>query len=396
MRILVLNYEYPPLGGGGGVVAAHLAEAFVEKHEISVVTSGDGKLPSLEVRHGVEIHRVKVMGRGDRDAATMLSLLSYPGPAVRKAMDLARHRRFDLVHSHFAVPTGPASLTVARRAGLPHVLSVYGGDLYDPSKKTSPHRIPPLRGVVDWVMRGSDAVVAPSSNIRDIVRRFYSYEDPVHIIPLGIPIPNRNGMEFKSPRPRTEPGARIVTVGRLVRRKAVHVILDVLARPECAAVSLTVVGGGPELGALQSLAQDLGVEDRVTFTGRVNESSKWRILTAADAYVSSAMHEGFGLVFLEAMAAGLPVVCFDRGGQVDFLCDGLTGFIVPAGNTSGLATAIARVGGDPGLAQRIGTENRRRVGAYRIEACASAYAALFRRIIRDRAGEGGFPQDQAR
>jgi len=245
-------------------------------------------------------------------------------------------------------------------------------------------------------MRGSDAVVAASTNIRDVVHRYYRYEDPVDIIPLGIPLPDLDGMEAAGPKPGVGQGTRLVTVGRLVRRKAVDVLLRVLARLECAAVHLTVVGGGPELGALQALARDLGVEDRVTFTGRVNEPEKWQILTAADAYVSSAMHEGFGLVFLEAMAAGLPIVCFDHGGHVDFLHDGETGFVVRVGDVSGLTAAIARTTGEPELAQRMGAQNRRRADAYRIETCASAYAALFRRVTRGRAGAGGFPQHLTR
>lgn len=385
MRILVLNYEYPPLGGGGGVIAAHLAEALAADHELSVVTSGTGDLPSHEVRNGVEIHRVRVPGRKDRDAATMISLLGYPGAAARKAGELIQHRRFDLVHSHFAVPTGPGSMPAARRAALPHVQSVHGGDLYDPSKWTSPHRHRLLRMVVNRVLNGSDAVVASSTNVRDMVHRYYRCPGPVEIIPLGIPIRDIDAPTVSRRAAGADGPLQLVTVGRLVRRKALDVLLRALARPECHRTVLTVVGGGPELGALEALARDLDLTERVTFAGHVDEDDKWRILAQADAYVSSAMHEGFGIVFLEAMAARLPIVCFDHGGQIDFLRNGETGFVAPAGDVDGMSTAIGRIAREPELAIRMGADNRRRVDGFRIELCGTAYEALFRRILKRRA-----------
>ena len=77
-------------------------------------------------------------------------------------------------------------------------------------------------------------------------------------------------------------------------------------------------------------AAELGVAQRVHLLGQVSEADKYAALAIADAFVSTSQHEGFGLVFLEAMACGLPVVCYDRGGQTDFLTSGETGFVVQA------------------------------------------------------------------
>lgn len=391
MNILMFNYEYPPLGGGGGVIHALVAEELARRHRVVVVTSRASGQPAVETRDGVEVHRVPVLSRGDLSAATLLSLLSFPPGAWRKGAELLRRERFDVVNSHFAVPTGPGSLPVAKVGRIPHVLSLHGGDIYDPSKRLSPHRLPVVRGVVTQMMRRSEAVVAQSQNTRDNAWRYYGYRGPIEIIPLGIRQPRF------APATRAELGLPedvflAVTVGRLVKRKAIDVLLTALARPECAGVHLAVVGAGPELEPWRALAAALGIAERVRFLGRVSEEAKWQILACADVYASTTMHEGFGLVYLEAMAAGLPVITYDHGGQTDFLVDGVTGFLVPAGDPDRFVSALSRLAASPDLAARMRAENLRRAPSHRVEHCASAYEALFAALAEGRAVGGDAPR----
>jgi glycosyltransferase involved in cell wall biosynthesis len=383
VKILMLNYEYPPLGGGGGIVHALVAEQLADRHRVSVITSAFEGLPMREVRKGVEIHRVRVVARRDRSVASLASLLSFPPAAILRGTSLVRRERFDVVNGHFAVPTGPASVPLARLAGAPHVISLHGGDIYDPSKRLSPHRLPSVRRVVTWVLRRSDAVVAQSSNTRTNAYRYTGYRGPIEIIPLGIRKPDI------PPAVRTDlglpDGFLAVTVGRLVTRKGVHTLLSALSRPECREVRLVVVGDGPELEPLRGLAERLGLGSRVRFTGWVGEVRKWQILQCADVYVSSTMHEGFGLVYLEAMAAGLPVVTSDHGGQVDFLRHGENGYLVPPSDEGAVASAIARLAADPDARQRMRLANLKDAEMHRSERCARAYEELFDRLVAGRA-----------
>ncbi len=272
---------------------------------------------------------------------------------------------------------------MARLSGLPHVLSLHGGDIFDPSKKLSPHRLPGVRAVVNWVLTASDSVVAQSTNTRDNAYRYYRYQGPIEIIPLGIRQPRVSDAtrdELSLPRDRF----LAITVGRLVKRKGIDQLLHCLTYPGLSNVQLVVVGSGPEADTLRRLAQELGVSHRVLFTGWVDETRKWQLLRCADAYVSATLHEGFGLVYLEAMAAGLPVVTFDHGGQVDFLRDGHTGYLVPLGNREGLAGAIEQLVENPQTAAEFGKTNLELAPNHRIEQCAAQYEALFERLLRDR------------
>ena len=131
---------------------------------------------------------------------------------------------------------------------------------------------------------------------------------------------------------------------------------------------------------MRATAGRLGVGPRVTFTGWVEDVRKWQILESADAYVSSTMHEGFGLVYLEAMAAGLPVITSDHGGQVDFLQDGENGYLVRPSDDAAIAQAIGRLLAEPEARRRIRETNLRDAQEHRSERCARAYEQLFDRL----------------
>ena len=383
MRILIFNYEYPPLGGGGGVVCETIAEELARRHEIRVVTSRFGNLPREELRNGVRVLRVPVWGRTDRSVASLRSMLTYPPSVWASALRKLQPRSFDIVNTHFAVPTGPGSLPIAKLAGLPHVLSIHGGDIYNPAYPYAPHKLPLVRQTVSWILRSSDAVVAQSNDTRKNAHRYYGRRDPIEVIPLGIRRPTvapRSRAELQLP----EDAFIAVTLGRLIQRKAIDRLLRAIASEACRNVHLVVIGDGPERPRLLEIARDLGLEDRARLLGRVPEERKWQILESADVYVSATRHEGFGLVFLEAMSAGLPIVCPDHGGQVDFLQDGETGYLVPLEDDAALVQAIARLEASPEEAARMGRACRRLGEHYSADRCAGEYEDLFERLVSAR------------
>jgi glycosyltransferase involved in cell wall biosynthesis len=381
VRILAFNYEYPPLGGGGGVVFQAMYDELAKRHAVTIVTSGHGELPRIETRGTQEIHRVPVLWRDQLATASFASMLSYVPASWRCGKRLLTEDRFDLINTHFAVPTGPAPQVLAEYFRVPNVLSVHGGDIFDPSKRSSPHRLPLVRAVVRRLIERATRVVAQSTDTRDNARAYYRAERDIDIIPLGIKTPpepprNRSALDIAPDR------FVMITVGRIVARKGLDALLEVVRRLDDPHDLLIVVGRGPLLPELQERARALGVAEKVRFTGRISDDEKWRLLAVADVYVSTALHEGFGLVFLEGMYAGLPVVCHDAGGQKDFLENGRTGGLVPLGDLDGFADAIRRLKADPALRARCGEFNRARVSEYTIERCANRYEALFEEVVR--------------
>lgn len=381
MRILFCNYEYPPLGGGGGIINAALARVLARRHDVTVLTSRAFDLPGDEIVDGVRVVRVPVFFRRRMSSANLPSMAAYVPGAISKGIGLLRREKFDIINTHFAVPTGPVGHVLSRIGRIPNVLSVHGGDVYDPSKKLSPHRHFLLRWVIRGLLRSADCVVAQSRNTKENLFRYYVDSLPaVDLIPLGIDKPaavdaNRRELGFR------DDDILFVTIGRLVARKRVDQLLETLAQLEQANAKLVVIGSGPESDHLKELAAGLGLADRVHWTGFVDEKTKQKILQVSDVFVSTSEHEGFGLVFLEAMAYGLPVVCYDNGGQIDFLQNNRNGFVVRLNELTEFTNSCARLATDKSMREEFGRNNQEDVEMYFIDRCAEKYESKFEEVI---------------
>lgn len=392
MRILFCNYEYPPLGGGGGVVMAAIARELARRHEVTVLSSRACALPAESLDAGVRVVRVPVLFRTQLAVANFPSMAAYLPAGAWRGLQLARQKPFDIINTHFVVPTGPLGHFLAQRLAIPNVLSVHGGDLYDPSKSSSPHRHALLRKAVAHLLRRADAVVAQSRDTASNVERIYGVQRPIERVALGIERPavppGPSGAAAGGHRAALGlPANAIVltTIGRVVARKASEQLprmLAACARPD---LYLLVIGDGPRLPNVRAAAAELGVADRIRFLGQVSEAEKLAALAASDMFVSTSQHEGFGLVFLEAMAFGLPIVCYDRGGQTDFLSTPSTGSVVKLNDLDAFTAAVRDLASAPEKRAAIGRHNRAAVEEFFVDRCAERYEAIFERVLRERA-----------
>lgn len=378
LSILVINYEYPPLGGGGGLVTRDILEHIVALgHQVTIITSGYADLKRQENLNGVEVIRVPVLLRREEAVASLPSMLSYVPACIAKALFGLRNRKFDVINTHFAIPSGPAGHFLAKTLRIPNVLSIHGGDIFDPSKSLSPHKTPLLSSVVRAMLNKADRVVAQSEDTRQNAYHYYGIKRPVDIIPLGIKKPCFK----KMPREHfhLSPSELVFcTIGRLVSRKNLDDALAVLAQlKEKYTFKFLIIGDGPERQHLDQKVYDLGLTDHVLFMGSVTDEEKFQLLSVADIYLSTALHEGFGLVYLEAMECALPVICFNRGGQTDFLVDGKTGYLVTLGDKETFKQRMMSLLDSPEKRVEMGAYNKELVKNYYIDICAEKYLSLF-------------------
>jgi glycosyltransferase involved in cell wall biosynthesis len=389
VKILFCNYEYPPLGGGGGVVMAALARELARRHAVTVLTSGALGLPKESRDGGVRVLRVPVFFRRDLAVANFPSMLAYLPMATLRGIFLRREAAFDVINTHFVVPTGPVGDLLGRIYGVPNVLSVHGGDLYDPSKASSPHRHSWLRRPIRYLLKRADALVGQSRNTLQNVVDIYGVRRDEQLIPLGIDRPPNAAPAAHRDFGIPDDAFVMVTVGRIVARKATTHLVKALHAADRNRAHLIVVGGGPDAAAVREAAAAAGLGERVHMVGQVSQERKYQALSIADIFVSTSQHEGFGLVFLEAMAFGLPIICYDHGGQTDFLTSGTTGYVVPLNEITAFTKAVQDLSDQPQLRQTMARNNRRLVEDYFIDKCAVRYETVFQDAVRKYASERG-------
>jgi glycosyltransferase involved in cell wall biosynthesis len=383
MRILMINYEFPPLGGGGGVASYQIAKALAAReHEVDVLTTAWQNLPGEQTVDGLRIYRVPVLGRGDLATASIVSMLSFLPSGVVRGLRTLRKKRYDILNTHFAIPSGPTGVALSRIFRTPQVLTIIGGDIYDPTKRLSPGNNVLLRAVVRSVLNSSAQIIAISQDIKNRAQRDLRCQTKIEVIHYGLTPP-----QFQ-PKSRQELGIPVdavvlISIGRLIKRKALGDVLLALSRLEERRFRLLIVGEGPEEKNLRDLAQRLGISSQVGFMGAIWGERKFQYLAAADMFVLPSIHEGFGLAFLEAMHCGLPVIASSSGGQTDFLQEGKTGFLIPVGDTQALAEAILRVANDQDLRRRMSDFNKEYVKSFDISHVAERYEALFSEVLRD-------------
>jgi glycosyltransferase involved in cell wall biosynthesis len=392
MRILMINYEFPPLGGGGGVASYEIAKALSARdHEVDVLTTKYRGLPSEDEVDGLTVYRAPVVGRGELATASLPSMLSFLPMGVARGRQVLGDQSYDILNTHFAIPSGPTGVILSRLSKTPHVLTIIGGDVYDPSKRLSPSRNPLMGAVVRRVLNSADQVIAISEDIKRRAREDLGCQTPIEVVHYGLAPPSfdrKSRKELGIP----ESGVVLVSIGRLIKRKALDDLLRALARLGEPAIRLLIIGEGPERVSLEELSRSLGVSEQVSFLGAIWGERKFQYLAAADVFVLPSLHEGFGLVFLEAMYCGLPVVASDTGGQTDFLRDGKTGFLTPVGDLGTLAERIGRLAGDEALRRRMGEFNREYVRRFHSSGVAERYEAVFSGVI-ERARQSPGPRE---
>lgn len=359
MRIAILLPSFLPVTGGAEIGAFELAcRLRARGHEAVVITPQlDPRWPVREVINPVEVRRFPiprgVPGRGM--LAPVIAGYLALGPLLR---DL----RPDLVNMHYLLTTGLGGQFWSSRLGIPTVLTLIGMDVYDPLYR------PPalLRVLMRLAARRSDVVTCISTFVREIVAREYlpSGAPPPTVVPYGVDV-KRFYPGVAGGRVREQFGVRpgeklVLTVQRLYPRKGVQHFVRAasLVFRECPATRFLVVGDGPEQGALMALAQSLGLQGRLMFAGAVENAALPPFYAASDVFAFHTLHEGLGIVLLEAIASGRPVITTAAGGTVDVIRDGKNGLVVPPGDERAFAGAVIRLLRDEGTSRLLATTGR--------------------------------------
>ncbi|MGZ8491312.1 MAG: glycosyltransferase family 4 protein [Gemmatirosa sp.] len=300
-----------------------------------------------------------------RGLASLGGLVAAGGRAVRREV---RAWRPDVVHAHWWFPGALSATLPGALCDRPLVLTMHGSDV------RLALGVAPARALFARVARRAAATTAVS---RWLCERAVSMAPGLACEVAPMPV----AIDDFTPPADDAPREGVLFVGRLTAQKGVDVLLQALARAP-ADVALTVVGAGPEEGALRSLASHLKLHDRVRWLGSQPQARLAALYGGARALVVPSREEGLGLVAVEAHLCGTPVVAFASGGLVDVVHHERDGLLVAPGDIDGLAGAIDRLRTEPALAERLGAAGRAAaLSTFAPEAVAARYRALYTRAL---------------
>jgi D-inositol-3-phosphate glycosyltransferase len=370
--------------GGQNVHVAALACALARRGARVVVYTrrDDPALPGrVPFADGVVVEHVDA---GPPGPIPKDELLPYMGIFALRLAQALRRRRPDLIHSHFWM-SGLAAAAAGRALGVPVVHTFHALGAVKRRHQGAADTSPPVRCAVEaGLLQRTAGVIATCRDEVAELQALGADARRVAVVPCGVDLERFRPDGPRRPRAHR---ARVVAVTRLVERKGIADLIEAVAR--LPGVELLVAGGpaceglvdDAEACRLRAVARRFGVEDRVHLLGRVERADVPALLRSADVVACCPWYEPFGIVPVEAMACGVPVVGAAVGGLLDTVVHGVTGLLVPARRPDRIADALARVLGSGALRARLGAAGaaraRRLYGWDRIAAATlAAYEGL--------------------
>jgi glycosyltransferase involved in cell wall biosynthesis len=302
--------------------------------------------------------RVGVAGRLKRLAVMRGYLVSQYRAVIEASVDF----KPDVVHGHWAIPTGPALVAAARRLHVPAVITMHGGDVY--VNEAEGYDFPTrwyVRPILKWTLRNASALTAISDDCIEHALRAGAPRDHIRLIMNGADLRRFSPLpQGEAPRPF---GPKMIFACRqLFPRKGIRFLISAAAalRSRHPELQLVIAGDGFERPELEKQAAELGIGAVTKFLGWTANADLPQYFRACAVSVIPSLEEGFGIPAAEAMGCEVPVIASDAGGLPEVVENDVTGLVVPKGDVAALTSAIDKLLSDQALCKRMGKAGRER------------------------------------
>lgn len=361
MKIAILVGKFPPLWIAGTEVATfNLASHLVKRgHEVHIITMQDRGVPTFYIERGFIVHRVEWPN------------LRFMGPLIFWSKVFFKIRRIkpDIMHCQ-SLSNGIPMLFVKKIQRIPCIVWGQGSDVYLPGRLT--------RLASKYIIQNADAVLALTEDMKKKMQNISKRD--VSVIPNGIDY-ERFYDVVRSEKVRKV--KTILFVGRLHQVKGVRYLIEAMAivHSKYPDIKLIIIGDGVERQNLGALSEKLALGDCIRFIGRVEQESIPLIMKQADIFVLPSISEGFGIVILEAMASGLPIIATRVGGIPDVVEDGVNGYLVDARNTDEIAKNIIKLIQNDVVRIEMAIQNMEKAKMYSWDEVSGTVESVYRDII---------------
>ena len=395
MRILMLDNEFPPLGGGMGTVNRALLERYASNRELEIdlITSALGaKWESEQFADRITIIKVPVWNRNIHHS-TCRELLMYAVQALSQSIKRHRARPYDFCLAWSTVPAGGVAFALLRLAALPYAVWVSGPDIPGFERR---YRVlyPFLSPIIRRVWQKANYVVAKCAGEIEMIHVLDSSVN-VRFIPNGVDL----AVFQPGPAMPDDGPLHVVCVARLIERKGQGHLIEAIKRLTDSGIKvvLSLIGTGDSQRNYEDQARRLGIGDRVRFVGYVPREEINAYYNSAHVFALPSYNEGMSLAVLEAMAAGLPLVVTRTGGTAELVEDGVNGYSFNWGDINTLTKYLRMFAKDRALVRRMGAASRDRARTYSWNVIAAQFLALFHEesLNRSTVGENSCCQKHA-
>jgi glycosyltransferase involved in cell wall biosynthesis len=373
MRLLVLIYEFPPIGGGGGRAAQDLYPALAKcGYEIKLVTSQFRGLACQQAFEGIEILRVPALRR-EAFKAGFLTMLAYVVTGLFVSLRLIRRWRPDLIHVHFAVPSGALAWMLSRLTGIPYILTAHLGDVPGGSPEKTGRWFRYIYPLTPPIWREAAQVVAVSEYTRQLALAHYPVD--IQVIPNGVDLHSLNpGIIQVNPTPR------IIFAGRFVPQKNPLQIVRSLAELRDLPWECVMLGDGPLKPEVETEIVHQGLQERFILPGWVTPEEVLTWFRKSDILFTPSLYEGLPVVGVQALALGLALVVSQVGGWTDQVEQGENGYMISLAEQSSFSTALRNLLSDQAKLHRFRSASRRIAKKFDLQTVVDSYEKLYNQV----------------
>jgi glycosyltransferase involved in cell wall biosynthesis len=375
MRLLILNYEFPPLGGGAAHATYNILKEFAGLDELEadvVVSSPDKDFKQIDFNQRIRVYKIPIgKHSGGMHYQTNQELIIYGYKAYRFTKNLLKEKKYQLCHAFFSVPCGYVAYRL--RNHMPYIVALRGSDVpgYNLRFSLLYKFITPS---IKKVWHAARAVVANSQGLKELAL-MTDPQQKIEVICNGID----TGL-FK-PKKTADGIFRILCVARLIERKGIRYLIEATAKllKTYPNIKLILVGeGNIELKLREDVFQR-GITEQVEFMGLVSQAKLPEIYNQAGVFVLPSLNEGMSNTVLEAMACGLPIIATDTGGTAELLRG--NGFCIPLRDSGAIYDCCLKLIEDENLRQAMGRKSREIAEGMSWRSIAAEYLSLYKRSI---------------
>ena len=375
MKVLMLNYEFPPIGGGAGKAHLAILKQYAGKSNLQVDVLASAPKPGFvvqELSDNVTIYTVGVHKK-NLHYWRKIEVVEWVARATPPYRRLLKENRYDLVHAFFGLPTGWLCYRTANR--LPYIISLRGSDVPGGHARLQlEYKL--LGPLLKRIWTDASVLVACSDGLKNRALRFLPSAN-IDIIPNGIDLD-----KFHPASSRELSGElKLLTVGRLSVTKRFEMLVEAveILSKQGKNVRLTISGGGGLLDELKNLVEQKKLTDIINLTGRIESEKMPDVYGAHDMFVSASMQEGMSNAMLEAMASGLPIITTRCEGVDELISD--NGIVVGKDSAEALAEAINNLAENKQAYNAMCALARRRAENFGWDKVADGYIKLYQRVL---------------